>query len=201
MLYTFPFISAAIGWLTNFVAIKMLFYPREPLNLVFFTLQGIFPKRKAALAQRMARLVSEELLSTESLRQEIDHQATHGDIKQAIEDEVENYLREKVSSLNPLISSLINEQRIMQLKTGICRELEAFIPKITRQFFDKLDTVNIERMVYEKIASFSSDKLESMMMAVLQKELKFIELAGAILGFLIGWIQVLMLILWGDYPT
>jgi len=201
MIYTFPFISAAIGWITNYVAIKMLFYPREPLKIGFFTIQGIFPKRKTALAQRMAKLVAAELLSTEQLRQEIDHQATHGDIKEAIEDEVESYLREKVSSLNPLISSLINEQRIQQLKSGICRELETFIPKITRQFFDKLDTVNIERLVYEKIASFSSDKLESMMMSVIQNELKFIELAGALLGFLIGLIQVLLLLYWGNYTA
>lgn len=197
MLYVIPFISALIGYVTNYVAIKMLFYPREPINLWLFRLQGIFPKRKTVLARRMAKLVSEELLSMEQLKDEIDRQATQGDIRNAIEDEVENYLREKISSFNPIISSFINENRIQQLRDKICFEIESFIPKITHQFFNRLDMVNLENIVFEQVASFTSDKLENMMMAVIQNELRFIEWAGAFLGFIIGLIQVLLLLQWG----
>lgn len=197
MLYVIPFISAIIGYVTNYVAIKMLFYPRRPINLRFVTVQGIFPKRKTVLARRMAKLVAEELLSMDQLKDEIDRQATQGEIKDAIEDEVEKYLREKISSLNPIISSLINDNRILQLRDKICHEIESFIPKITHQFFNRLDTVNLENLVFEQVASFTSDKLEHMMMSVIQNELRFIEWAGAFLGFLIGLVQVLLLLQWG----
>lgn len=43
-----PLIGGFIGWLTNWVAIKMLFYPREPKKILFVTFQGIFPKTKHA---------------------------------------------------------------------------------------------------------------------------------------------------------
>lgn len=197
MLYVIPFISAVIGYVTNYIAIKMLFYPRRPINLRLFTIQGIFPKRKTLLARRMAKLVAEELLSMDQLKEEIDRQATQGEIRQAIEEEVEKYLKEKISSLNPLISTFINDNRMLQLRDKICREIESFIPKITRQFFNRLDTVNLENMVFEQVASFTSDKLENMMMSVIQDELKFIEWAGAFLGFTIGLIQVLLLLQWG----
>lgn len=197
MLYVIPFISATIGYVTNYLAIKMLFYPRRPINLGLFTLQGIFPKRKTLLARRMAKLVSEELLSMDKLKDEIDRQATQGKIKDAIADEVEKYLREKISSLNPIIFSLINDHRILQLRDKICLEIESFIPKITLQFFNRLDTVNLENIVFEQVASFTSDKLENMMMTVIQDELRFIEWAGAFLGFMIGMIQVLLLLQWG----
>ncbi len=197
MLYVIPFISAVIGYVTNYIAIKMLFYPRRPINLRLFTIQGIFPKRKTLLARRMAKLVAEELLSMDQLKEEIDRQATQGEIREAIEEEVEKYLKEKISSLNPLISTFINDNRMLQLRDKICREIESFIPKITRQFFNRLDTVNLENMVFEQVASFTSDKLENMMMSVIQDELKFIEWAGAFLGFTIGLIQVLLLLQWG----
>ncbi len=197
MLYVIPFISAVIGYVTNYIAIKMLFYPRRPINLRLFTIQGIFPKRKTLLARRMAKLVAEELLSMDQLKEEIDRQATQGEIRDAIEEEVEKYLKEKISSLNPFISTFINDNRMLQLRDKICREIESFIPKITRQFFNRLDTVNLENMVFEQVASFTSDKLENMMMSVIQDELKFIEWAGAFLGFTIGLIQVLLLLQWG----
>jgi uncharacterized membrane protein YheB (UPF0754 family) len=57
--------------------------------------------------------------------------------------------------------------------------------------------VNLENMVFEQVISFTSDKLEDMMMSVIQKELRFIEWAGAFLGFTIGVIQVLLLWQWG----
>lgn len=193
MLYLIPFISAIIGYVTNYFAIKMLFYPRKPVNLLLVKVQGIFPKRKTLLARRMARLVAEELLSMDQLKEEIDRQATQGQIRTAIEEEVEIYLREKISSLNPLLKTLINDQRILQLRDKICGEIESFIPRITHQFFNRLDTVNLENMVFEQVASFTSDKLENMMMSVIQKELRFIEWAGAFLGFIIGLFQVLLL--------
>ena len=160
---------------------------------MFFKVQGIFPKRKTLLARRMARLVAEELLSMEQLKEEIDRQATQGQIRVAIEQEVENYLRDKVSGFNPIVKTLINENRILQIRDKICSELETFIPRITHQFFTRLDMVNLENMVFEQVASFTSDKLENMMMSVIQKELRFIEWAGAFLGFIIGVIQVLLL--------
>ena len=194
MIYIIPFISAIIGYVTNYFAIKMLFYPRRSVNLILFRVQGIFPKRKSLLARRMARLVAEELLSMDQLKEEIDRQATQGQIRNAIEEEVERYLREKIEALNPILKTLINDQRIIQLRDKICQEIEAFIPKITHQFFHRLDMVNLENMVYEQVVSFTSDKLEDMMMSVIQKELRFIEWAGAFLGFIIGVIQVLLLL-------
>jgi len=194
MLYVLPFISAIIGYVTNYFAIKMLFYPRRSVNLVFFRVQGIFPKRKTLLARRMARLVAEELLSMDQLKEEIDRQATQGQIRNAIEEEVEKYLRDKIEALNPIVKTLINDHRITQIRDKICLEIEAFIPRITHQFFTRLDTVNLENMVYERVVSFTSDKLEDMMMSVIQKELRFIEWAGAFLGFIIGVLQVLLLL-------
>ena len=63
MLYIIPFISAGIGWFTNFIAIKMLFYPREEKNFLLFRFQGIFPKRQEVLAGRLGKIVAEELFS------------------------------------------------------------------------------------------------------------------------------------------
>ncbi len=194
MLYAIPFISAAIGYITNYFAIKMLFYPRRPVNLLFFKVQGIFPKRKTLLARRMARLVAEELLSMEQLKEEVDRQATQGQIREAIELEIEQYLRDKITALNPIVQTFITDNRVLKLRDKICEEIESFIPRITHQFFTRLDTVNLEQLVYEQVASFTSDKLEYMMMSVIQKELRFIELAGALLGFMIGLIQVLLLL-------
>ena len=62
IVFSLPFIAAGIGWFTNYLAIKMLFHPREPINLGFYTLQGIFPKRQKVLAEKLGKVVSQDLV-------------------------------------------------------------------------------------------------------------------------------------------
>ena len=57
-----PFIGAGIGWITNVVAIRMLFRPKEPIKVGGITLQGVLPKRQKELAKAIALAVEKELL-------------------------------------------------------------------------------------------------------------------------------------------
>lgn len=196
MLFLIPFISAGIGWITNYVAIKMLFYPREEKNFILFRFQGIFPKRQEVLAARLGKIVAEELFSLDVIKQRVDNPNTRKEIKERIEVEVAIYLRERVKTKIPVVADLLlSEKRMEQLKGIICKEVEGFIPKIMDEFSYRLDQIDIEKIVYTKVASFSNEKLENLLMGVLKKELKFIELAGAILGFFIGIIQVLLILM------
>ena len=58
-----PFISAFIGWFTNWIAIKMLFHPKEPKKIFGITFHGIFPKRQVQFAEKLGVMVSKELIS------------------------------------------------------------------------------------------------------------------------------------------
>lgn len=66
-----PVIGGAIGYITNGIAVKMLFRPLRPIYIgkkkLPFT-PGLIPKEKERVAKRMGKLVSEELLSGEALQ-------------------------------------------------------------------------------------------------------------------------------------
>ena len=63
ILYLLPLVAALIGWFTNYIAVKMLFHPKNPKGFLFVKIQGVFPKRQKALAQKLGDLVAEELFS------------------------------------------------------------------------------------------------------------------------------------------
>ena len=57
-----PIIGAIIGYITNFIAVKMLFHPYKPIKIFGFTLPftpGIIPKRKPKLAKAISRAVGD----------------------------------------------------------------------------------------------------------------------------------------------
>src|SRR5262245_918503 len=91
-----PFVSALIGWLTNFIAIKMLFRPRHPRFVFGLLLQGVIPRRQRDLALKIGEVVEEELLKSEDLLNAIDTKELRGQLTAVVETRLDRFLREKV---------------------------------------------------------------------------------------------------------
>lgn len=191
--YIIPFISALIGWITNYFAIKMLFYPKKPVNLLLFKLQGIFPKRQKEFATKIAETISNEIFSIQELVEHIDLDKSSEAIKQIISDHLDNHLAAKLKENFPMLAMFINDNMIQQFKGVFLKELDELLPSIIDTFSSKLEEqIDVKKIVEEKVAAFSTDKFEEVLNHILSKELRFIELVGAILGFLIGLVQVML---------
>ncbi len=191
-----PFISAFIGWITNWVAIKMLFHPRNPKYIFGYNIQGIFPKRQEQFAQKLGKLVSDELLSFEEIEQKITDPENLKNILPQLETHIDHFLRVKLSDAMPMISMFIGDKTIEKLKSVFMVELEDLFPKIMKQYGGSLKSqLDLEKIVTEKVKNFSSDKLEEILYQVMAKEFRFVEIIGGVLGFLIGLLQILITLL------
>ena len=191
LILSIPLISAFIGWFTNWIAIKMLFHPRLPVKVLGLTIQGIFPKRQHQFAQKLGKLVSEELLSFKDIEAKITNGSNLKQVMPIVETHIDNFLRNKLASEMPIISMFIGDKTIEQLKSVFMKELESLFPVLMTSYMDKFKhELDLEAIVTEKVSNFSSDKLEEILQAIMSKEFRFIEVIGAILGFLIGIVQV-----------
>ncbi len=191
-----PIIAAFIGWITNWIAIKMLFHPRLPKKILGITFQGIFPKRQQQFAEKLGKLVSEELLSFTDIEKKITDPKNIQQLMPVVETHIDQFLRQKLAEEMPIISMFIGENTIQQLKATFMKELEILFPVIMQRYMGHLQKeLDLERIVIEKVASFSTDKLESILTSIMSREFRFIERLGAILGFIIGLLQVLLTLL------
>jgi uncharacterized membrane protein YheB (UPF0754 family) len=195
-LYTIPFISAFIHWLTIWMALKLLFHPRQPKKILGFTLQGVFPKKQQQIAENLGRIVGQELLSFEDIEQTITNPANVQRILPLADEHIDHFLRVKLKESMPMIAMFIGDKTIGQLKAVFMTELEELFPVIMKNYVAHLkNDLDLERIVVDKIASFSSDKLETMLNQILTKEFRFVEVIGAALGFFIGLLQIFLTLL------
>ena len=188
-----PVISAFIGWFTNWIAIKMLFHPREPKKILGITFHGIFPKRQQQFAMKLGKLVSSELLSFSEIEQKITDPANVDRILPILDSHIDTFLREKLTTEIPMIGMLIGEKTIAQVKGVFIRELEELFPILMKQYMNTIrHDLDLEKIVIEKVGNFSSNKLEEMLNQIMSTEFRFVEIIGAVLGFLIGLLQILI---------
>jgi uncharacterized membrane protein YheB (UPF0754 family) len=191
-----PLISAFIGWFTNWIAIKMLFHPKEPKKILGITFHGIFPKRQQQFAEKLGKLVSEELLSFKEIEEKIINPDNLSKMMPLVEGKIDLFLREKLSIVLPMISMFIGQNTISNLKIVFMQELESMFPEIIGSYINNIESqLDLEKMVTEKVAGFSSDKMETILNQIMSKEFRFVEIIGGVLGLIIGILQVLITIL------
>jgi uncharacterized membrane protein YheB (UPF0754 family) len=192
-LLVIPVISAFIGWFTNWIAIKMLFHPREPKKILGITFQGIFPKRQQQFAMKLGKLVSNELLSFGEIEQKISNPENVQKILPILETHIDTFLREKLTVQIPMLGMLIGDKTIGMVKEVFLKELEELFPTMMKQYMTTLQhELDLEKIVVEKVDGFSSDKLEEILNQIMSNEFRFVEIIGAVLGFIIGLVQVLI---------
>ena len=193
LLYLIPVISAFIGWFTNWIAIKMLFHPKNPIKILGITFIGIFPKRQAQFAEKLGKLVSAELLSFDDIESKITNTDNIDQLMPQIDAHIDHFLRVKLADQMPVISMFIGDKTIQQMKSVFMTELKEIFPSIMKSYMGNLKKdLDLEKIVIEKVKGFSSDKLEQILNDIMSKEFRFVEIIGGVLGFIIGIVQVIL---------
>lgn len=193
MIYLIPFISAFIGWFTNWIAIKMLFHPRTPRRIGPLTFHGIFPKRQQQFAEKLGKLVAEELLSFEDIEHKMTDPAHLTALRPMVENHLEDFLRRKLPDAMPVLAMFIGDNTINKIKEVFAAELDQLFPTLISRYMHTLrDELDLEKIVTAKVAAFSSDKLENILNGIMHREFRFVEIIGGVLGFIIGLVQVML---------
>ena len=184
-------LSTFTGWITTWIAIKMLFHPRKPIKILGLTIQGIFPKNQRLIAEKLGQVVGKELLSFDEIEQKVTNPENLQKLRPDIEHHIDNFLRNKLKDVFPMLSMLIGEKTILQLKDAFLLELESLFPVLMKGYMAKLEKdLDLEKIVTEKVASFSTQKLEDILNQITKKEFKFLEFVGGFFGFIIGLIEI-----------
>jgi uncharacterized membrane protein YheB (UPF0754 family) len=191
LLLLLPLIAALIGWLTNYLAVKMLFHPKLPIKILGVSIQGVFPKRQKQLAEKLGTLVAEELFSVKDVAQKLKELATSSESMELVGKRIEKTIREKLVKSFPMLAMFLSDEMVEKVTNLFKSELQDFLGESAQDLGRKLEeTLDVKELVRVKVEAFSSNKLEEILVAIMSKEFRFIEIIGAVLGFFIGCVQV-----------
>lgn len=178
-----PIIGAFIGALTNDVAIRMLFRPYAARHIgqwrVPFT-PGLIPRERHHIAESIADTF-------------VAHVFSNNDVAELfLTDKVKAQLKLKVDALIDQLGGMLNVNEMM---LGMARTMAgsyviAEIGKVAADMDEESDT--IKQRIQEKIDNLDVATLEELVMGFSRKQFRHITWFGALLGFIIGVVQVLL---------
>lgn len=187
-------IGGFIGWVTNLIAVKMLFRPMEPVNLPFgLKLQGLLPARKKDLAISIGKVIENKLLKPDELLGSLVQDKDIAHLKDSIVMNVVKILKDKLPAF---LHGFTDKTIKKQLEVFMAKDGDRYIhDMINKLITHATENLAISEMVVDKIEALDLASFESIVIGVVNRELRFIEYLGAILGFFIGILQGLVMLL------
>ncbi len=181
-----PIISALIGWFTNYIAIKSLFRPYKKVSFLGFTFQGVLSKRREKLAKKIAKVVASYLFSIRDIEEKIKEPESLNQLTLGLKKVVDKHIVVNLPvMIKPMAEPLVNNI--------LDKEGEHIIVSLAQEFISYLEKgLDVEQLVEEKLLAYDIKNLEVIIMGIARDEFKYIEILGAVIGFIVGLFQVVL---------
>ncbi len=150
-----PLIGAGIGYITNWIAVKMMFRPLKPVKIGNFTLPftpGIIPKNKERLAEAIGDSISNNLLTEETLKNTLLSDSVKSKIKENIITFLDSSSKNE-TPISKIISSYISENNFNEV-------IEIMENNLTSSIFETVKNSNLGNVVAEQLIISAKERLK-----------------------------------------
>ncbi len=165
-----PLVGAFIGYMTNYVAIRMLFRPLRPWTIFGLRVPltpGVIPSRRGQLANNIGEMVGEHLLTNTDVQRAINEQGFQQELRQLIQGRVSSFLAKDLGPIETVIPERFRGHFLAGMKIMRWRFLKHLHCHLTsdpvlEKFADKVTTHIDEFLAHplsEKISKEDQDDL------------------------------------------
>ncbi len=189
LLLSIPVVSALIGYITNYVAVRMLFRPHAPRRVLGLTIQGLVPRRQREIATSLGTMIERDLFSHDDIQEALQGADTAQEAAAFLNEQVDLFVQ-RLAGQNPMVSMFLQGPLLEQVKGMLLEQMEQKFPTLIERVIERAEhKLDVSAIVSAKVEKFDLSKLEAIIHEVSARELKTIELLGGVLGFLVGVAQ------------
>ncbi|MDX1960685.1 MAG: DUF445 family protein [Leptospiraceae bacterium] len=193
--WTFPIMGVVVGYLTNWLALQMIFLPLEEKNFILFKYQGLFLRRQDEVSKELGNILAQKVLNEENLLRLI-FKGKGGDliiklVMDSANKSVEKLMKEKA----PLMPTLLGSEKTNKIKEVVAEKILSMIPQIASRLQNYITTsLKIEETVSTRLSKLSKAQFEDILHSVFKEDEMTLIILGAFLGGLVGLIQAALVI-------
>jgi uncharacterized membrane protein YheB (UPF0754 family) len=188
--WVLPAFGGVIGLCTDWLAIKLIFVPREPVRVGRVIFQGKFQRRRAEVARQYGELIANEVLTVQNLLDAV----LRGPRADRLAALVEQMVSSAVDAQMPLAWT-VGGTRLREMKHAAARKALEQLPDTARYAEGYLtEAMDVAKMIEQRMLALTPLEFEGLLRpAFRQDEWKLIAVGGVI-GFVVGELQVLLML-------
>lgn len=192
-----PAFGAFTGLATDWLALQMIFRPIRPtryLGLVRW--QGLFHKRRAEVSRDYGELIATEILTPSNIIEGVLEGPNVDKLFALVGREVQHALDSQIGLAKPLVVLAVGGREYQNLKRDIAASTIDHVRAMSTEVEEfALEAVtDVRNMIVEKMSELTDEEYEGLLRPAFKQDEWKIVLIGALLGFLVGELQVHLLL-------
>lgn len=187
-----PLYAAILGWLTNWLALAMIFRPLNPLRLGPFTFQGLFLRRQEAVSDKFAELTSQEMLTVAHFMREM--------LTGERSDRTRTLIRRHIAPLvdaSPLTRTAVQltmgPAGYSKLKSAIAnKSADMALDPLADRAFNRDRALALARLLAGKMKAMAPVEFQDLLRPAFQEDEWILLVLGGVTGLVAGTAQLLI---------
>ncbi len=187
-----PFFGLLAGGLTDYLALTMIFRPKKRRTIVWpFHWQGLFHKRRDEVSLIYADLMADDILSPRAMIESMLNGPASDRVIETVSVEVQALVDRQVGPVRPLVQISLGSERYRRLKQDVADRVIDRLPESAMIFEAFLArSLDLRSLVAERLMLLETDDYENLLRPAFKDDEWVIVAVGATLGFLVGELQV-----------
>jgi len=194
--WVMPLFGGFTGWFTDWLALKMIFEPKQPRRyLGLFEWQGLFLKRRQEVAAQYGALIAQEIITPRNVMDAVLRGPLSDGLYDMVLAHVQRAVDEQAGMARPLVTLVVGTARYEEMKRVIARKLVERLPEALKNVEEyAADAMDLKNTLVAKMQQLTAEEFEQLLRPAFQQDEWILIAVGAALGFLVGELQVFVML-------
>lgn len=190
-----PICGFIVGYLTNWIALKIIFRPIDPINIGPFVLHGLFLKRQKEVSVIFSRINCCELLHTKAMWDAILTGPLSKNFFALLRAHSIIFTENLIGDLLRHIAvAAMGAEEFSKMKEDIATKVMKKLPSIIDQSYEyTTEALDMENSIRTKMQNLSSIEFEGVLHPAFEEDEIILIIIGGVLGALAGALQIFFL--------
>ena len=190
--WVLPAAGFVVGYLTNWLALHLIFEPKEPIQIGPFRLQGVFIKRQNEVATSFADVIADAVLNAENMLKHIAAGPNRGRVVELLEEQVEQSMAEY--ERDAMVAMLVSKEKLDEAKSDLLHRIHHIDISDSGQLKTFANqSRRIREQLEDNLGALDPAQFSRVLRPVFHKDEWKLILAGGVIGTAIGALQVVVL--------
>jgi uncharacterized membrane protein YheB (UPF0754 family) len=189
--YVLPVLGTIVGYVTNWLAIWMIFEPVEPRRIGRWTLHGLFLRRQPQVADVYAGIIADEIVTVRNLGDELMHGPRSDRTRALIRSLLRPAVDRATGAVQPLVRLAVGPREYDAIRDSLAIEgVEYTITPLQDEDFNREQSQAIRSLLAERIREMDYPDFMELLRSAMREDEWLLVLHGAVLGFGAGLVHL-----------
>ena len=186
-----PLGGLLVGYLTNWIAIRIIFEPKRPIKFLGMTIQGMFLKRQKEVSRVYSDIIEKKLLTAENITKAVYYGPGSSNLLDLIQLHVNDAIERYVSVAQPYFALSVGSENYFKMKDLAVNRIYEDSDKYLLYLHDyATEALHIGDDLCEKMEELSPEEFEGVLRPAYQQDEWKLIAVGAVLGMGAGFLQL-----------